>query len=122
MSDNIPFEIQTEIIKRIDDVKSLIRFRSVSKPWKSFVDTSEFIAGYRARKTSLLLRYIDNDDMVKYVSLNNDTLTKQQDLAPRVSAFMKQFSYTVIVGSSHGLLCLYAFNKDGVAPSVEPFY
>nr|GEV15315.1 hypothetical protein [Tanacetum cinerariifolium] len=47
MSDNI----QMEIIKKVSDVKSLIRFRSVSKPWKSFIDSSEFIKGYGSRHT-----------------------------------------------------------------------
>ena len=78
MSDNIPFEIQTEIIKRVPDVKSLIRFRAVSKPWKSFIDRSQFIAGYRARETqprTLLLRYTDVFDEVKYLSVNSDTFT-----------------------------------------------
>nr|GEY24944.1 zinc finger, CCHC-type [Tanacetum cinerariifolium] len=60
MSDNIPpYEIQLEIIKKVRDVKSLIRFRAVSKPWKSFIDSSEFITGYGARSTQphrLLLR------------------------------------------------------------------
>ncbi|GJW60406.1 ribonuclease H-like domain-containing protein, partial [Tanacetum coccineum] len=41
MSDNIPFDIQTEIIKRAP-VKSVIRFRTVSKSWKSLIDSSEF--------------------------------------------------------------------------------
>ena len=80
MSDNIPFEIQTEIIKKVPDIKSLIRFRAVSKPWKSLIDT----------------------------------LTRQQDLAPNVSALMKQLNDTIVIGYSRGLLCLYAFDKGGM--------
>nr|GFB36627.1 hypothetical protein [Tanacetum cinerariifolium] len=60
MSDNVPFDMQMEIIKRVSDVKSLIRFRAVSKPWKSFIDSSEFITCYGARRSQphhLLLRY-----------------------------------------------------------------
>nr|GEY38993.1 hypothetical protein [Tanacetum cinerariifolium] len=83
MSDNIPFEIQTEIIKRAPDVKSLVRFRSVSKPWKSFIESSEFIAGYRAH------------------------------LAPNVSALLKQQNDTLVIGYSRGLLCLFAFVNGG---------
>ncbi|GJS20103.1 probable galacturonosyltransferase 7 isoform X2 [Tanacetum coccineum] len=49
MSDNIPFEIQMEIIKKVPDVGSLIRFRSVSKPWKSFIDSPQCIAGSGVR-------------------------------------------------------------------------
>ncbi|GJT98688.1 hypothetical protein Tco_1094206 [Tanacetum coccineum] len=44
---------------RVSDVKSLIRLRAASKQWKSFIDNSQFIAAYGARKThphSLLLR------------------------------------------------------------------
>ncbi|GKF78821.1 putative F-box domain-containing protein, partial [Tanacetum coccineum] len=46
MSDNIPFEIQQEIMKRLP-VKSLIQFRSISKPWKSLIDSSAFIHNYQ---------------------------------------------------------------------------
>ncbi|GJX46293.1 probable LRR receptor-like serine/threonine-protein kinase isoform X2 [Tanacetum coccineum] len=49
MSDFIPFDIQKEIIKRVPDVESLIRFRSVSKSWKSFINSPQFIAGYDVR-------------------------------------------------------------------------
>ncbi|MFS8020210.1 putative F-box domain-containing protein [Helianthus anomalus] len=48
MSDNIPFEIQVEIIKKLR-VKSLIQFRSVSKAWKSLIDSSDFITHYNTQ-------------------------------------------------------------------------
>ncbi|GJY03344.1 integrase, catalytic region, zinc finger, CCHC-type containing protein [Tanacetum coccineum] len=120
MSDNIPYEIQHEIIKKVSDVKSLIRFRSVSKRWRSFIDSSEFIAGYGARDTqpqSLLLRYDDNSSEEKYVCFlddENDPLTQQQqqDFAPNVTDTMKQFNDLKIIGSSHGLLCLHSYDKD----------
>ncbi|GJQ94762.1 F-box protein-like protein [Tanacetum coccineum] len=118
MSDNIPFDMQMEIIIRVSDVKSLIRFRAVSKPWKSFIESSEFTASYRARKTqpqTLLIRYIDNSNAVKYLSVNNDTfLTQQKDLAPNVSSLMKQLRYLRVIGYSRGLLCLRTFEKGGM--------
>ncbi|GKC34655.1 F-box protein-like protein [Tanacetum coccineum] len=118
MSDNIPFEIQIEIIKRAP-VKSVIRFRSVSKSWKSLIDSSEFIAGYRTRKTqprSLLVRYKNKSDWyIKYVSVNSDTFTQQQELTPNVSALMKPIRFLHLVGYSRGLLCFHAsFVKDGM--------
>ncbi|GJV81771.1 putative F-box protein [Tanacetum coccineum] len=61
MSDVVPFEVQMEIVKRVDDVSSLIRFRSVSKEWKSFIDSRDFIAGYGFRHTQpsrFMLRYL----------------------------------------------------------------
>ncbi|GKA53754.1 F-box domain containing protein [Tanacetum coccineum] len=45
MSDNIPFEIQVEIMNRLP-VKSLLQFRSVSKSWKCMIDSSSFVFTY----------------------------------------------------------------------------
>ncbi|KAF5797370.1 putative F-box domain-containing protein [Helianthus annuus] len=61
MSDDIPFELQEEIIKRVLPVKSLIRFRSVSKQWKSLIDSSEFITHHTlnySQPQHLLVSYI----------------------------------------------------------------
>ncbi|GKB41270.1 probable galacturonosyltransferase 7 isoform X2 [Tanacetum coccineum] len=136
MSVNIPFDIQMEIIKKVYDVKLLIRFRSVSKPWKSFIDSSEFIKCYGARHTkphSFILRYrVRCADEVKYIRLvendNNETFkVQQQELAPAaVSPLIKQFYVTQFVGASHGLVCLFcydeSYNKDMVViwnPSIR---
>ncbi|XP_076885492.1 putative F-box protein At5g62060 [Bidens hawaiensis] len=74
MSANIPLEIQVEIIKRVLPVKSLIRFKSVSKQWKSLIDSSEFINDHnvnQARPHHLLIRYrVDSE--YKYVSIADD--------------------------------------------------
>ncbi|GJZ76235.1 probable galacturonosyltransferase 7 isoform X2 [Tanacetum coccineum] len=107
MSDNIPIEIQMEIIEKVYDVKSLIRFRSVSKAWKSFIDSSEFIKGYGARNTqphSHILSYKSDCflDEAKYICLvddDNETFKVQQQ------------DYKV-VGACHELLCLYGFHLD----------
>ncbi|GJV19878.1 F-box domain containing protein [Tanacetum coccineum] len=48
MSDNIPFEIQVEIMNRLP-VKSLLHFHSVSKSWKCMIDSSSFIFTYGVR-------------------------------------------------------------------------
>ncbi|KAF5764998.1 putative F-box domain-containing protein [Helianthus annuus] len=55
MSDNIPFELQSEIMKRLP-AESLIRFRSVCKSWKSLIHSSDFIAGYRGQQ-HLIVRF-----------------------------------------------------------------
>ncbi|GKC84133.1 putative F-box domain-containing protein, partial [Tanacetum coccineum] len=118
MSDNIPpYEIQLEIIKRVSDVKSLIRLRSVSKPWKSFIDSSEFIAGYGVRDTQphrLLLSYKTAGDPRKlnYVSFADDDVSfpqqqQQLDFAPNVPLLVKQLYKSTVIGSSCGLWCLY---------------
>ncbi|GJX39224.1 probable galacturonosyltransferase 7 isoform X2 [Tanacetum coccineum] len=122
MSDNIPFELQMEIIEKVSHVKSLIRFRSVSKQWKSFIDSPDFIKGYGARHTephSRILSYLFNyiADEVKYFRLVDDDYTNsikvQQELAPAVvSPLIKQFSITQFVGASHGLVCLYGHTEN----------
>ncbi|GKC35767.1 retrovirus-related pol polyprotein from transposon TNT 1-94, partial [Tanacetum coccineum] len=122
MSDNKPFDLQIEIIKKIFDVKSLVRFRSVFKPWKSFIDSSQFIKSYGARHTqpySHILSYkIDNFlDEEKYICLvdndSNETFkVQQQEFAPFVvSPLLKQSNVYNIVGACHGLLCLYSFHN-----------
>ncbi|KAK9071245.1 hypothetical protein SSX86_009813 [Deinandra increscens subsp. villosa] len=47
MLDKIQFEIKLEIMKTLP-VKSLLQFRSVSKAWKSLINSPDFIARYTA--------------------------------------------------------------------------
>ncbi|GJW57389.1 hypothetical protein Tco_0104120 [Tanacetum coccineum] len=123
MSDNIPIEIQMEIIEKVYDVKSLIRFRLDFKPWKLINDSSEFIKGYGARNTqphSHILSYKSGCflDEAKYICLvdddNNETFkVHQQEFAPFVlSPLPKQYWVYKEVGACHGLLCLYGFHLD----------
>ncbi|GJZ62703.1 probable galacturonosyltransferase 7 isoform X2 [Tanacetum coccineum] len=121
MSDNIPFDIQMEIIKKVSSVKSLIQFRSVSKPWKSFIDSSEFIKGYGARHTyphSHILSYISDalyEGESKYICLVDDDIetfkVQQEDFAPFVVSPLLKYCYfwdpCGVIGACHGLLCLF---------------
>ncbi|GKA01420.1 probable galacturonosyltransferase 7 isoform X2 [Tanacetum coccineum] len=124
MSDNIPFDIQMEIVKKVSNLKSLIQFRSVSKLWKSFIDGSEFINGYGVHHTqphSHILSYrIDSHYMdyeLKYICLVEDNIetfkVQQQDIAPFVvSPLLKEYQIRSFVGACHGLLCLYCFRPE----------
>ncbi|GKB22921.1 probable galacturonosyltransferase 7 isoform X2 [Tanacetum coccineum] len=127
MSDNIPFDIQMEIVKKVSNFKSLIQFRLVSKPWKSFIKSSDFIKGYGARCTqphSHILRYRSDDSYisymdvnVKYICLVDDDIetfkVQQQDFSPFVaSPLLKQCRIVYVVGACHGLLCLFGYNED----------
>ncbi|GKA76498.1 reverse transcriptase domain-containing protein [Tanacetum coccineum] len=105
----------------VSDVKSLMQLRSVSKPWKSFIDSSDFIKGYGARHTqphSHILRYksgLESTD--KYIYLVDDDIEtfKVQQKEFDVSPLLKQYPSSFAVGACHGLLCLFAFClcKDG---------
>ncbi|GJS78929.1 F-box domain containing protein [Tanacetum coccineum] len=59
MSDNIPFDIQIYIMKRLP-VKSILQFRTVSKEWKSCIDLINFQKTYGVRSSNdccMILRY-----------------------------------------------------------------
>nr|XP_043634554.1 putative F-box protein At5g62060 [Erigeron canadensis] len=62
MSDNIPLELQVEIIKRVP-VKSLLQFRSVSKQWKSVIDSPHFADDYCLRHSQPRLLISDRSPM-----------------------------------------------------------
>ncbi|KAM0045021.1 putative F-box domain-containing protein [Helianthus debilis subsp. tardiflorus] len=120
MSDNIPFELQEGIIKRVLPVKSLIRFRSVSKQWKSLIDSPEFIADHSvnpAQPQHLLVKYIV-DSKEKHVSIsdNDDSLPHHNSslIVPPTIIIDKTFS---ILDCSHGLVCLYGHFRGPMSRS-----
>nr|XP_043626627.1 uncharacterized protein LOC122598084 [Erigeron canadensis] len=59
MSQFLPFEIQEEILKRINDIRSLLRLRSISKAWKSLIDSPRFIADPERQRRHLILVVIN---------------------------------------------------------------
>ncbi|KAI3725463.1 hypothetical protein L1987_65251 [Smallanthus sonchifolius] len=119
MSDNnIPFKIQVEIIKRLP-LKSLIQFRSVSKTWKSLIDGSDFVAHYSGQQQHLLVRYEDPDDSRhKYVCIADDDSFPQHKVSPTIPVFVNMLKTWRIIGSSHGLVCLY--DRKGMAAVWNP--
>nr|XP_043632450.1 putative F-box protein At3g16590 [Erigeron canadensis]XP_043632451.1 putative F-box protein At3g16590 [Erigeron canadensis]XP_043632452.1 putative F-box protein At3g16590 [Erigeron canadensis] len=118
MSEYIPIEIQGEILKRLP-VKPLVQFRSVSKSWKSLIDSPDFIVSYGVRHPHperFILRYadpvyrLDYPEECKYISLvdNDDHSLVQQDLIPTVPGLINALGpESNVVGSSKGLLCLF---------------
>ncbi|XP_071717886.1 putative F-box protein At3g47150 [Rutidosis leptorrhynchoides] len=117
MSNYMILEIQIKIFCHLP-VKSLIRFRSVSKEWKSLIDSSEFNSNYiigQAQRKRLLLRvytgYVADDlERGRYcwiVDDDDDDTFPQHMISLRYSQSAKLVSK--FVGSSHGLLC---FNNE----------
>ncbi|XP_021995423.1 putative F-box protein At5g62060 [Helianthus annuus] len=116
MSDNVPFEIQEEIIKRLP-IKSLIQFRLVSKAWKSLISSSAFIADYSAphpQLQHLLVRYDHRHiSPPTYSSVVDDhTLPNNQRVSLTPPPLINWLRDSLITGSSHGLLCLRCFYGD----------
>ncbi|GJT47893.1 putative F-box domain-containing protein [Tanacetum coccineum] len=128
MSDNyIPLDIQTHIMKKLP-VNSLIRFRCVSKQWKSLIDSSKFIKSYQNTMNHLLVRYslkylyttefFSFTDEYRFVSIidNNATIPQHKSpiTVPMPVNIRLQYSEVLhlpgnILGSSHGLICFYGF-------------
>ncbi|KAJ9551183.1 hypothetical protein OSB04_015228 [Centaurea solstitialis] len=102
MSTQIPFDIQLLIIERLP-IKSLLRFRSVCKPWKSFISSSQFIAGYTTHSQQhVIISYKNHldDQFIKYVSVfDNDHETVALTAPPLVHG-------TRVLDCSHGLVCM----------------
>ncbi|KAJ0439849.1 putative F-box domain-containing protein [Helianthus annuus] len=117
MSDNIPIELQEEIMKRLP-VKSLIQFRSVSKSWKSLIDSSHFIADYsggqpqlQLQEQHLFVRYqnkVGENDERKYDSIVDDDSFPHRRVSFTLPRCVKMLRGSKSVGSSHGLMCLHS--------------
>ncbi|KAJ0587214.1 putative F-box domain-containing protein [Helianthus annuus] len=105
MSNNIPLEIQTEIMKRLP-VKSLLRFRSVSKSCKSLIDSSDFIKHYIGQQQHLLVRCYDcvaHFEKQPMSIVDDDSLPTQTASVTLPSLV----EYPNLIGTSHGLFCFY---------------
>ncbi|XP_071705079.1 putative F-box protein At4g09190 [Rutidosis leptorrhynchoides] len=131
MSDHIPWEIQIQIMKGFP-VRSLMRFRSVSKSWKSLIDSSDFVSDYNLRQTHphIFIQYeLPGDGGTKYASIvddddDDDNIPKHMfDLLAILPDSAKQMTRQLkLVGSSQGLLCLYHdSNNDSVAIILNPW-
>ncbi|KAL4588311.1 hypothetical protein LXL04_001195 [Taraxacum kok-saghyz] len=123
MSDQIPFHIQDEIMKRLP-VRSLVQFRCVSKAWKSLIDSSEFIAAHSLRRHTqphyLLLSYenpAEEEDLV-FVSrcYTDDDTFPQQSSVLTLPLWVEHLVFPSVIGSSQGLLCLYGYHLQFPTP------
>jgi F-box interacting protein len=133
MSD-LPIEIVVDILSRLP-VKSLIRFRCVSKTWRSLISTPNFITTHLNRSLSnsqhtpcLLVSHFGNkttlSDAIHTLLLyrNQDDVEQKGDFFANPSDRIElhepsNYGYYILglVGSSNGLLCLanMAFTKEG---------
>ena len=107
MSDNIPLEVQLEIIKKLP-IKPLIQFRSVSKTWKSLIDSSQFIADFHQQPHLQHHVLVGDQFNHNYVSFVDDDTFPCQKVTLTVPK-----SFASIVGCSQGLFCFHNYNLGG---------
>ncbi|XP_071705075.1 putative F-box protein At1g47730 [Rutidosis leptorrhynchoides] len=93
-------------------VKSLMRFRSVAKSWKSLIDSSRFVSDYNLGQTQphiFILYKLPGYLGMRYVSIVDDDSfpNNMVDLSAILKDSAKQSKRLTLVGSSQGLLCLY---------------
>ncbi|XP_076882927.1 F-box protein CPR1-like [Bidens hawaiensis] len=118
MSDYIPFSVQAEIIKRLP-TKSLLQFRTLSKTWKSLIDSSKFVIDHAVNhnhQQHLLLCYRSQADpgKQKVVSIVDDeTFPEQKCSLPDPIAGL---GLPTVLGSSRGLFCLFCRGGDPDEP------
>nr|XP_043616236.1 uncharacterized protein LOC122588169 [Erigeron canadensis] len=144
MSEYIPLEIQAEILKRLP-LEPLLRCRTVSKSFKSLIDSQDFIVSYCVDHPQIDYRYILryqipyeprlNDDPVddKYLTCfdndDDDYMYSEPGFShhdffihPIPSLIKKIEPHSKAVGSSHGLLCFsgsYYENPDRFSNETE---
>ncbi|KAG4945978.1 hypothetical protein AAZX31_15G110000 [Glycine max] len=103
MSDHLPREVLTEILSRLP-VRSLLRFRSTSKSWKSLIDSQHLNWLHLTRSltlasnTSLILR-VDSD----LYQTNFPTLDPPVSLNHPLMCYSNSIT---LLGSCNGLLCI----------------
>ncbi|XP_076912202.1 putative F-box protein At1g47790 [Bidens hawaiensis] len=112
---SIPLDTQIKIIKRLP-AKSLIRFGSVSKQWKSVIHSSEFSTTHHHHNVNLhhlLIRYKEACEEENYVSIVDDDSFSQRMFSPALPPTVKPASYASMLDCSHGLVCLCSFDQYG---------
>ncbi|KAK1413559.1 hypothetical protein QVD17_35334 [Tagetes erecta] len=108
-------------------IKSLIQFRSVSKSWRSLIDSSDFIAHYNRQQQQqqqqqqhLLVRYHKIHPYVQnFVSFVDDDTFPQQKLHLTTPLLVNMLEISSIIGSSQGLLCLLGHYREVCDPESE---
>ncbi|OMP08782.1 hypothetical protein COLO4_06115 [Corchorus olitorius] len=99
---SIPLDIINDILCRLS-VEDLLRFRCISKPWCSLIDSPNFIKLHLSHslKTHTRLSLILKDNDSDYYSVNLDSLQTAQKINHAPDG-----NQTPILGSCNGLLAL----------------
>ncbi|XP_050281625.1 F-box/kelch-repeat protein At3g23880-like [Quercus robur] len=129
MTEYLPCDVFLEILHRLP-VKSLIRFRCVSKSWNSLITSPAFINSNLTRSHSnsnkLIVKYSDLNMVYELIheedNENNDLSSEQIQELELPNSFGRDFK---LVGYVNGLFCLepgrYIQQKTRQKPLVEVY-
>ena len=113
-SEHVPDDVVSDILTLLP-VKSLIRFRCVSKPWNSIITNPDFINTHFDRAKSLSISNSNNGYLLYAVIVNNydqklciDVCNSDRTLT-HISRFQMPISHVRGVGFCNGIFCLYNF-------------
>ncbi|KAM3696627.1 hypothetical protein ACJW30_06G054900 [Castanea mollissima] len=103
---NLPRELIVDILSRLP-VKSLCRFKCVSKPWRTLISHPDFVKTHLHRAQFKRLILASNDSLYSIdheTSFENDVVAVALDYFP---LDQNHQSYPIeMIGSCNGLLCL----------------
>ncbi|XP_043698614.1 F-box/kelch-repeat protein At3g06240-like [Telopea speciosissima] len=99
--ERLPFEIIREILSRLP-VKSLLRFRCVSKDWRSLISDPFFISQHLRRSSEKNPSVCLTDGPLFTITFDGSSTATRVDIP-----FKGLVDEVEIVGSCNGLLCLF---------------
>ncbi|GJT47676.1 hypothetical protein Tco_0973833 [Tanacetum coccineum] len=118
MNDKMQSLKANQVLSLIDLLPKSKPVRSVSKHWKSFINSSKFIHDHHVIHHSesqhhFLISYLDTSNDLKYVSIVDDYTFPLQKLSLTIPMDVKLLYQPHVVGSSQGLVCIrgHANNK-----------
>ncbi|GKV45321.1 hypothetical protein SLEP1_g52426 [Rubroshorea leprosula] len=110
MTKDVPSELVRDILSLLP-VKSLVRFKSIPKAWKSEVEDPIFVKSHLLRQSTrpdsthkiLFLQKSRGNKL--FLADNVDLLDHAVEIKPNFNGKMKDFDDLILVGSCNGLAC-----------------
>ncbi|KAL4581732.1 hypothetical protein LXL04_006260 [Taraxacum kok-saghyz] len=112
-------ELMIEIFTRLP-FKTLLQCRSVSKSWYSYIGSPDFIRMYTFRsQQKLVIRHRTYNENQEGEYEGFYTLHSREKLCPTrgyvgIPQLPFPFSYSIIVGSCNGIVCLYNYSDNSI--------
>ncbi|CAH8346441.1 unnamed protein product [Eruca vesicaria subsp. sativa] len=106
---DVPFDLTVEILSRLP-VKTLARFRCVSKLWSSSIITESIKTRYLTQPRQLVIFYNSSCMSSCTYPLNTNTRFVVADIGSRCT--LLQYRYNRSYGYVRGLICYYSNSKQ----------